>query len=122
MKRENIKRLNFEYLLGGLLILILSFAIAQEAGVRVEVRRLFLMPALCIILLMGIWSSLVSEKKWLIMGGIIAGIGVLSVMINFFLEIPGLEFVNIGILFIFFFGQHLDCFQKFAPFQRNRRE
>ena len=96
----NIKRLNFEYLLGGLLIIILSGAIAQEEGVRGETRRLFMEPALCIILLMGVWS-LVSQKKWLIIGGIIAGTGVVTASLNFFLDMPELRLLNLGILFVF---------------------
>jgi voltage-gated potassium channel len=96
----NMKRMNFEYLLGGLLIIILSFAIAQEAGVRVEVRRLFMEPALCIMLLMGVWS-LGREKKWLIIGGIIAVAGVAMATINFFLDMPELRLFNMGILFVF---------------------
>lgn len=95
-----MKRMNFEYLLGGLLIIILSFAIAQEAGVRVEVRRLFMEPALCIMLLMGIWS-LGREKKWLIIGGIIAVAGVATATINFFWDMPELRLLNLGILFVF---------------------
>ncbi|WNM63610.1 hypothetical protein [Candidatus Nitrospira neomarina] len=58
-----IKRMNFGYLLGGLLFLLLSVAIAREVGVTSETRRLFLEPALCLMLLMGIWSH-VSEKTW----------------------------------------------------------
>ena len=58
----NMKRMNFEYLLGALLILILSGAIAQEVGVRGETRRLFMEPALCIMLLMGVWSLGEREK------------------------------------------------------------
>jgi hypothetical protein len=100
MKRENIKRLNFEYLLGGLLILLLSAAIAQEQGVGGEGRYLFIVPAFCIMLLMGVWS-LVSAKKLLIIGGIIAVIGVATATINFFWDIPELEFVNIGIMLVF---------------------
>ena len=96
----NIKRLNFEYLLGGLLIIILSGAIAQEEGVRGETRRLFMEPALCIILLMGVWS-LVSQKKWLIIGGIIAGTGVATASLNFFWDMPELRLLNLGILFVF---------------------
>jgi hypothetical protein len=96
----NMKRMNFEYLLGGLLIIILSFAIAQEAGVRVEVRRLFMEPALCIMLLMGIWS-LGREKKWLIIGGIIAVAGVATATINFFWDMLELRLLNLGILFVF---------------------
>ena len=92
--------MNFEYLLGGLLIIILSFAIAQEAGVRVEVRRLFMEPALCIMLLMGVWS-LGREKKWLIIGGIIAVAGVATATINFFWDMLELRLLNLGILFVF---------------------
>jgi hypothetical protein len=101
MKPENIKRLNFEYLLGGLLILLLSVAISQEMGLRGETRRLFLEPAFCIMLLMGIWS-LGIEKKWLIVGGVILVVsGILSATINFFLEIPEFLLVNIGVMFVF---------------------
>jgi hypothetical protein len=96
----NIKRLNFEYLLGALLILILSGAIAQEEGIRGETRRLFMEPALCIILLMGVWS-LISQKKWLIIGGIIAGTGVATASLNFFWDMPELRLLNMGILFVF---------------------
>jgi len=101
LKRENIKRLNFEYLLGGLLILLLSVAIAQEVGLRVETGRLFMEPALCIMLLMGIWS-LGIEKKWLTVGGITLAVsGIVTATINFFLDIPELLLVNIGVMFVF---------------------
>ena len=52
----NMKQMNFEYLLGGLLIIILSVAIAQEVGGRFKTRYLFIEPALSIMLLMGVWS------------------------------------------------------------------
>ncbi|MEJ2231713.1 MAG: potassium channel family protein [Nitrospirales bacterium] len=101
MKRESMKRVNFEYLLGGLLLLILAVAISQEVGVKVETRRLFLEPALCLMLLMGIWS-LGTEKKWLLVGGVILAIsGIVSTTINLFLDIPELLLVNIGIMFVF---------------------
>ena len=96
----NMKEKNFEYLLGGLLIFILSVAIAQEEGIRSEIREMFIMPAFCIMLLMGVWS-LVSAKKWLIIGGIIAVIGIATATINFFLAIPELALVNIGIMLVF---------------------
>ena len=96
----NMKRMNFEYLLGALLILILSGAIAQEEGVRGETRRLFMEPALCIMLLMGVWS-LGREKKWLFIGGIIAAAGVVTATINFFWDMPELRLLNLGILFVF---------------------
>jgi voltage-gated potassium channel len=96
-----MKRVNFEYLLGGLLLLILAVAISQEVGVKVETRRLFLEPALCLMLLMGIWS-LGTEKKWLLVGGVILAIsGIVSTTINLFLDIPELLLVNIGIMFVF---------------------
>lgn len=117
----DMKRMNFEYLLGGLLIIILSFAIAQEAGVRVEVRRLFMEPALCIMLLMGIWS-LGREKKWLIIGGIIAVAGVATATINFFWDMPELRIFQPGDIVCVWSGQHRDCFPRFAPFTLNRRE
>jgi len=107
----NIKRLNFEYLLGALLILILSGAIAQEVGVRGEARRLFMEPALCIVLLIGVWS-LVREKKWLLIGGIIALAGVATAAINFFLEMPGLRLLNMGILFVFCLASTLVAFKS----------
>ena len=96
----NMKRVNFEYLLGGLLILILSMAIAREGGMTGEEHDAFLMPAFCIMLLMGIWS-LVSAKKLLILGGTVAAIGVATASINFFLDIPELELVNNGIMLVF---------------------
>lgn len=96
-----IKRMNFGYLLGGLLFLLLSVAIAQEEGVTSETRRLFLEPALCLMLLMGIWSH-VSEKKWLMVGGVIlTASGVATATIDYFLNIQELHFVNISILFVF---------------------
>jgi voltage-gated potassium channel len=95
-----VKRMNFGYLLGGLLLLTLSVAIAQEEGIRGESRQLFIVPTLCIMLLMGIWS-LVNEKKLLIAGGVIAVIGVATATLNFFGEIPGLELLNIGIMLVF---------------------
>jgi len=107
----NIKRLNFEYLLGALLILILSGAIAQEVGVRGEARRLFMEPALCIVLLIGVWS-LVREKKWLLIGGIIALAGVATAAINFFLEMPGLRLLNMGILSVFCLASTLVAFKS----------
>jgi voltage-gated potassium channel len=100
MKRETMKRMNFAYLLGGLLILILVVAIAQEEGIMVETRQFFLVPALCLLLLMGVWS-LVREKKMLIMGSIIAGIGVALATIDLFLDMHGLQLVNMGIILVF---------------------
>ena len=111
MKRETMKRMNFEYLLGALLILILSGAIAQEVGVRGEARRLFMEPALCIVLLIGVWS-LVREKKWLLIGGIIALAGVATAAINFFLEMPGLRLLNMGILSVFCLASTLVAFKS----------
>jgi hypothetical protein len=96
----HMKERNFGFLLGGLLILILLVAIAHEEGFRGESRQLFIMPALCIMLLMGVWS-LVIHKIWLIMGGIIAVIGIAVSSINFFWDIPDLELVNIGIMLVF---------------------
>jgi voltage-gated potassium channel len=96
-----IKRMNFGYLLGGLLILMLSVAIAQEEGVMGETRRLFLEPVLCLILLLGIWSH-VSINKWLTLGGVMLAIsGVATATINFFFVRPELQFINIGILLVF---------------------
>lgn len=96
-----IKRMNFGYLLGGLLFLMLSVAIAREVGITSETRRLFLEPALCLMLLMGIWSH-VSEKKWLMVGGgILTVSGVATATIDYFLDIPELQFVNMSILFVF---------------------
>ncbi len=96
-----IKRMNFGYLLGGLLFLMLTVAIAQEEGVRGETRRLFLEPVLCLMLLMGIWSH-VSEKKWLMVGGgILTVSGIATAIIDYFLDIPELQFVNMSILFVF---------------------
>jgi hypothetical protein len=57
-------------------------------------------PALCIMLLMGVWS-LGREKKWLVIGGIIAVAGVATATINFFWNMPALRLVNMGILFVF---------------------
>ena len=97
-----IKEINFWYLLGGLLILILSIAIAQEAGIRGETRRLVLEPTLILLLLMGVWG-LEKEKKWLIMiGGSIAVTGVTIAVLNFFLNMAGLQLINMGILMVFF--------------------
>ncbi|TFG62565.1 MAG: potassium channel protein [Nitrospirales bacterium] len=98
----HIKEINFGYLLGGLLILILSIAIAQEAGIRGETRRLVLEPTLILLLLMGVWG-LEKEKKWLMMiGGSIAVTGVAIAILNFFLNMDGLQLVNMGILLVFF--------------------
>jgi hypothetical protein len=99
-RNMHMKERNFGFLLGGLLILVLSVAIAQEEGFRGESRQLFIMPALCIMLLMGVWS-LISKKNWLIIGGIIAVIGIATATINFFLDIPELELVNIVIMLVF---------------------
>ena len=118
MKPENIKEANYEYLLGGLLIIILSVAISREVGVIGDTRRLFLQPALCLILLIGVWS-LVSEKKWLIIGGGIGVTGVAAAAINFFWDIPELRFFNLGVLFLFFSGQHVGGFSKTAVFRLN---
>lgn len=97
----HIKRMNFGYLLGGLLILMLSVAIAQEEGIMGETRRLFLEPALCLMLLVGIWSH-VSENKWLTLGGVIlAASGVATATIDFFFKIPEFQLVNICILLVF---------------------
>lgn len=84
LKMTPMKQINFEYLLGGLLFLLLAIAIAQEAGIRDEVRRLFIEPSLIIILLVGVWS-LEKEKKRLVMVGIIfAATGTIIASINFF--------------------------------------
>jgi len=99
-KNMKMKEKNFEYLLGGLLILILSVAIAREEGVSRGGLRMFLVPGFCIMLLMGVWS-LVIKKIWLIMGGIIAVIAVAIATKNFFLIIPELAFVNQGIMLVF---------------------
>jgi len=97
----SMKQMNFEYLLGGLLVLILYLAIAQEAGVKDEARRLFIEPSLIIILLMGVWS-LEKEKQWLVKIGIIfAATGITIAAINFFLHSPELRLVNIGIILLF---------------------
>jgi hypothetical protein len=99
-----MKHLSFGYLLAGLLLLTLSVAIAQEEGIMGETRRLFLEPALCLMLLMGIWS-LVIEKKWLIVaGGILAAGGVATTTIDFFFNIPKLQLVNMCILLVFSLG------------------
>jgi voltage-gated potassium channel len=96
-----IKQINFEYLLGGLLILILTLALAQELGIKDEARRLVLEPALSLMLLMGVWS-LVKEKKWLLMtGGILAVAGGTVATINFFLDMAELRLANIGIILLF---------------------
>jgi hypothetical protein len=97
-----IKGMNFGYLLGGLLILILSVAIAQEAGVRGETRRLFLEPALILMLLMGIWGGGKEKKIVMMIGGSIAATGVAIAILNFFLNLAALRFVNLGILLVFF--------------------
>ena len=99
-KNMHMKERNFGFLLGGLLILLLLVPIAQEVGVGREGRQLFIVPTLCIMLLMGVWS-LVSAKKWLIIGGIIAVIGIATAIINLFLDMPALELVNIGIMLVF---------------------
>ncbi len=99
-----IKEINFGYLLGGLLILILSVAIAQELGIREENRRLVLEPTLILLLLMGVWG-LEKEKKWLMrVGGSIAATGVTIAVLNFFLNMAGLQLINMGILMVFFVG------------------
>ncbi len=95
-----MKRANFEYLLGGLLILILSVALAQEIGVIGETRRLFMLPAFCIMLLIGIWS-LGSQKNILIIGSLIAVTGVATAIIDYFGDLPGLQLVNLGIFLVF---------------------
>ena len=96
-----IRRMNFGYLLGGLLTLLLSVAISQEEGVTSVARRLFLEPALCLMLLMGIWSH-VSEKKWLMVGGgILTASGIATAIIDYFYDVPELQFVNMSILFVF---------------------
>jgi hypothetical protein len=97
-----IKEINFWYLLGGLLILILSIAIAQEVGIRGETRRLVLEPTLILLLLMGVWG-LEKEKKWLMITGVsIAVTGVTIAVLNFFLNMAGLQLINMGILMVFF--------------------
>ena len=101
MKR---KPMNFGYLLGGLLILILSVAIAQEEGIRSETRHLFTEPAFSIMLLMGVWS-LAREKKWLFIIGVsIALTGAALATISFFMNIPELRLVNLGIILVFSLG------------------
>jgi hypothetical protein len=99
-----MKQHSFGYLLVGLLLLMLSVAAAQEEGIMGKTRRLLLEPALCLMLLMGIWS-LVNEKKWLIVGGgILAASGVATATIDFFFNIPKLQLVNMCILLVFSLG------------------
>ncbi len=99
-----MKQHSFGYLLAGLLLLMLSVAAAQEEGILGKTRRLLLEPALCLMLLMGIWS-LVNEKKWLIVGGgILAASGVATATIDFFFNIPKLQLVNMCILLVFSLG------------------
>ncbi len=99
-----MKQHSFGYLLAGLLLLMLSVAAAQEEGIMGKTRRLLLEPALCLMLLMGIWS-LVNEKKWLIVGGgILAASGVATATIDFFFNIPKLQLVNMCILLVFSLG------------------
>ena len=111
MKIEKLKQANFEYLLGGLLIFLLSAAVAREYEVLGDTRRLFLVPLLCILLLLGIWS-LVIEKKWLIIGGGIAATGVGIAVMNFLWEIPELRIFNFGILSLFLLASTWVAFQN----------
>lgn len=80
----HIKEMNFGYLLGGLLILILSVAIAQEVGVREETRRLVLEPALILMLLMGVWGLGKEKSRLMMIGGSIATTVVAIAVLNFF--------------------------------------
>ena len=100
----NIKGMNFGYLLGGLLILMVSLAIAQEAGISGETRRLFFEPALILMLLMGAWGLGKEKKGLLIIGGSFAAAGVAIATINFFLNMPELRLINMGLLLVFFVG------------------
>ena len=58
-----IKEMNYGYLLGGLLTLLLGSAIANEEGMLSEARTLLIEPAFCLMLLLGVWS-LKEEKQW----------------------------------------------------------
>ncbi|MDH4360304.1 MAG: hypothetical protein OEW33_06145 [Nitrospirota bacterium] len=94
--------MNFGYLLGRLLILILSVAISQEIGVRGKTWRLVVEPALIFMLLMGVWG-LGKEKKWFMMIGCgIAATGLAIALLNYFLNIAGLRLVNMAISPAFF--------------------
>lgn len=99
LKFMKLKRINFGYLLAGLLVLLLSVALAQEEGVGREGRSLFF--AISLHHAPDGRMDPRQEKKVRIIGGIIAAIGVAAATIHFFLDIPGLKFVNAGIMLVF---------------------
>ena len=67
MKIEKIKQANFEYLLGGILIFLLSAAIAREYEVLGDTRRLFLEPLLWILLFLSVWPCLTRSNRFAIL-------------------------------------------------------
>jgi hypothetical protein len=80
----HINRMNYGYLLGGLLILILSVAISQELEIREETRHLVLEPALILMLLMGVWGLGKEKSRVMMIGGSIAFTGIAIDVLNFF--------------------------------------
>lgn len=92
-----MKRMNFAYLLGGLIILMVSAAIGQEVGLKDETRHLLLEPALILLILSGVWS-LERGTNWTVAGGVIA---LAITCINYFWNLPQLLLLNLGIVFVF---------------------
>ncbi len=95
-----MQQVNYGYLLGGLLTLILGSAIAHEEGFLREARNLLIEPAFCLMLLLGVWS-LKGEKKWYIAGGIIVGTAIIFSTINMFWDVYALRLLNMGIVLAF---------------------
>ena len=91
------QRANFEYLLGGLLILILVSALVHEYEFMDETQFLFMEPAVCLMLLLGIWG-LGERKTWLITGALIVATGFATALVAVWGNNPELRLVNLGIV------------------------
>lgn len=92
-----IHRVNFEYLLGGLLVLILISAIIREFDVMENAGFLFMEPAICLLLLLGIWG-LGGQRTWLITGSLFAVMAFVTAIIAIVGNRPDLRIVNLVIL------------------------
>ncbi len=94
---KTIQRSNFEYLLGGLLVLILVSALIREHQVMEDAGFLFMEPAICLLLLLGIWG-LGGQRNWLLTGGLFVVMAFATAIIAIVGNRPDLRIVNLGIL------------------------
>ena len=109
-----ITQMNYGYLLGGLLVLLLGSAIANEEGALEVAGSLLIEPAFCLMLLLGVWG-LKDEKKWYVAGKLIVMIAIICSTILLFWETPGSETRKHGNCVDVLSGQHNHCFSTFGP-------